>query len=173
MRHPTSLPILLIVVPTLAAACGKPAKEETIAEAFRIESKQEKAAEAVAEAKAEQREQQAQVRAAARATIDAAVDRAAQMPEVRPEDIGAACEAVMNAYDAFMKTGPERDALEWSDGRRRKLGERKAACLKVDKLEVAACEATALDAAPAELDELPRIVAARHLMERCHEKFGE
>ena len=160
--------ILFVVL----AGCGQSAKEDTIAQAFTIESKQEKEAEALAAKQAENKAKEDEVKKAEQAKVDAAIDAAAQLPAELPADLGTACDAVVNAYDEFMKNGPERDALLWSDGRRQKLGDRKAACVKVGKIKVAACEAEALRAAPAELADQPRKEAARHLMERCHDKFG-
>ncbi len=160
------------ILVAVLAACGQNAKEDTIAQAFTIESKQEKEAEAVAAAQAKKDAEEAEAKKAAQAKVEAAIDAAAQLPTELPADLGTACDAVVNAYDEYMKSGPERDALLWSDGRRQKLGDRKASCIKVGKINVAACEVQALQAAPAELDGEPRKDAARQLMERCHDKFG-
>jgi hypothetical protein len=157
----------------LAAGCGEPAKPATLEKAFTIESKQEKLAEELDAREAEQRRQAAAERHKEQAEIAAAVDAAAQLPAEMPADLEAACDAVVEAYDAYMKSGAEKDALEWSDGRRRKLGERRAACVTVGQPKVAACEAQALRAAPSELDGLARRAAAYQLMARCHDKYGE
>jgi hypothetical protein len=155
-----------------AEACTDAPERKTIAEAFTIESKDAKAAEELATKRAEDRRAAAEARRKADAVIDAAVDAAAVQPAEPPADLAVACDAVVETYDAYMKSGSERDALAWSDGRRRKMGERRVACIKVGQVPIAACEAEALRRAPAALDELPREDAARRLMERCHEKFG-
>jgi hypothetical protein len=162
---------ITLLVLTLAA-CGQNAKEDTIAQAFTIESKQEKAADELAEAQAAKKREEAAATKERETAITAAIDAVAQLPAEMPADLGAACDAVTAAYDEYLKSGPERDALSWSDGRRRKMGERTAACLKMGQIRVAACETVVLQAAPAELDDQPRREAARRLMERCHEKFG-
>lgn len=164
--------ILHFGVALAATGCPEAPEQKTIAEAFTVESKNAKAAEELAAKEAEERKAAAEERKKAEAALAAAVDEAAVQPAEPPADLEVACDAVVEAYDAYMKSGSERDALVWSDGRRRKLGERRVACIKVGKLPVAACEAQALLHAPASLDELPREDAARRLMVRCNEKFA-
>jgi uncharacterized caspase-like protein len=160
------------VAAVLWGGCADAPEQKTIAEAFTIESKDARIAEEIAAKDAEQRRIAAEERKKAEAALDSAVDAAAVQPAEPPADLEAACDAVVEAHDAYMKSGSERDALVWSDGRRRKMGERRVACIKVAKLPVAACEAQALRNAPPALDVLSREDAARRLMERCHDKFG-
>ncbi|MEM6995996.1 MAG: hypothetical protein AAF721_36145 [Myxococcota bacterium] len=149
-----------------------PTVDDAIVKAVSTENAKLKAKEAMeAKALAIAKEKKAAAEAA-QAAIDAAIDAAAVQPPVAPESLDAACEGVLTAYDSFMKSGPEKDALLWSDGRRRKMGERRTACLKVGSIPVAACEAHALTNAPTSLGPQPRKDAARLLMERCHDKFG-
>ena len=169
-RPVTPLPAVVLAI---AAACSSDAKVDSdIVKAVSTENKTDKAREELDKKAAQDAKKKREATMAAQAARAAAIDEAAQVPEPLPESLEVACEAVVNAYDMFMKAGTERDALEWSDGRRRKLGERRAACLEVGKLPVAACEVVALGAAPEALADLPRKEAARLLMERCHEKFG-
>jgi hypothetical protein len=164
-----------LVVPIAAlllAGCGEKSDPDKVAQAFSIESKQQRDVEAARAAKASQ-DAEAHERARSEAQqLQAAIDASAVLPNPLPADGVAACDAVVEAYDAFMKGGSEADQLAWSDGRRRKLGERRTACAKVSNLRVAACEARALANPPASFGERDRAEAARMLMERCHEKFG-
>lgn len=164
--------VLVTLITVCPTACGDAPDRATIAKAFTIESKQAQVAEEL-EAKADAaRRLEAEARREEERAIAAAVDAATVQPAELPADLEVACDAVVEAYDVFMKSGSESDALRWSDGRRRKMGERRAACVKVGKIPVIACEAEALAAAPTALDALPREEAARRLMERCHDEFG-
>lgn len=162
----------LLAIATVALACGKAPEQDKIVEAFTVENEQAKLAEELDAKDAERRRIEAEAHRKEEAAMRAAIEQAAAQPAEAPADLEQACDLVVEAYDTFMKTGSENDALRWSDGRRRKMGERRAACIKVGQIAVAACEARALQAAPEELDPLPRTEAARRLMERCHEEFG-
>jgi len=156
----------------VAVGCGDGKADNSIVQAVSTENKTVKAREelqvkAAAAAKAKRDAEDAK-----QAALDAAIDGAAIQPAEVPADLETACESVVEAYDAFMKSGAEDDALRWSDGRRHKLGERRSACLKIANVQIAACEAHALTNAPNEVAELPRKDAGRLLMERCHDKFG-
>ena len=156
----------------VAVGCGDGKADNSIVQAVSTENKTVKAREelqvkAAAAAKAKRDAEDAK-----QAALDAAIDGAAVQPAEAPADLETACESVVEAYDAFMKSGAEDDALRWSDGRRHKLGERRSACLKIANVQIAACEAHALTNAPNEVAELPRKDAGRLLMERCHDKFG-
>ena len=146
--------------------------DNSIVQAVSTENKTVKAREELQVAAAAAAKAKREAQDAEQAALDAAIDAAAVQPAEAPTDLETACESVVEAYDAFMKSGAEEDALRWSDGRRHKLGERRSACLKVGNLQIAACEAQALTTAPAEIAELPRKDAGRLLMERCHDKFG-
>lgn len=170
-RTLVALAALLALVP--ACGGGAPPVDETIAKAMTVESKQQKVMD---EAKARDREArtaQATERKETEARRATELDAAAVMPSTMPADLATACEAVMTAYDEFMKRGPESAALEWSDGRRRKMGERRSACITQGSVEVAACQAQALGGDPPSLAEIERTEAARLLMARCTDKFGK
>jgi len=167
--------VVLASVLGVASACGggAPPVEDSIAKAMTVESKQQKVMD---EAKARDREirvEQAAQKKEQEARRAAELDAAAVMPATMPADLATACEAVMNARDAFMKRGAESDALAWSDGRRRKMGERRSACITQGSVEVAACQAQALAGDPPSLAETERTEAARLLMARCSDKFGK
>ena len=171
---PTRFFLLVLVGSSmLVPACSSgESVEDAIVKAVSVESEAVQARErlqAKAAEEARAKKQAADAKAKARTQ---AVDAAAVAPPELPEDLATACEAVVTAYDDFMKSGAEKDALLWSDGRRHKMGERRAACLKIGDLAIAACEAHALAHAPAEVQDMPRKEAGLLLMERCHDKFG-
>lgn len=152
---------------------GSGSVDNAIVQAVSVENAKVKAKKELEAKAAESAKTKHAAKLAAQATIEAAVASAAVQPEQAPATLQEACEHVVAAYDEYMKAGSEKDALLWSDGRRRKLGERRVACIKVGSVAVAACEAHALSAAPEALAELPRKDAARLLMERCNDEFGE
>ncbi|HWB77121.1 MAG TPA: hypothetical protein VG755_19270 [Nannocystaceae bacterium] len=158
-------------------ACGsstpQPSVEQSIAKAVTVEDAQKRDA-AIIEAKArEERKERATEKQAVDQTRAAEIDAAAVLPATMPTDLAAACDAVVNAHDAFMKRGPEKDVLNWyQGGRRKKIGERRAACVTQGKIPVAACEAQALSAELPSLVGIERSEAALMVMARCAEKFG-
>jgi hypothetical protein len=165
----------LVIFATLSACGGgnQPPVDESIAKAMQMESKQQKNQEEAKEHDRQERVDAAAQKREAEARRDAELDAAAQLPEPMPADLATACEAVMNAYDEFMKRGKENDVLAWHDGRRKKLGERRSACAAQGSLEVAACQSRALGSDPATLVDVERTEAARLVMARCADKFGK
>ena len=158
------------------SACGGSGQapvDESIAKAMDMESKQQKVDEAAKERDRKERVDAASQKREAVARRDAELEAAAALPEPMPPDLATACEAVMNAYDEFMKRGKESDVLAWHDGRRKKLGERRSSCAAQGSLQVAACQSRALAGDPPTLAELERTEAARLLMARCADKFGK
>lgn len=165
----------LVIFATLSACGGggQPSVDESIAKAMDMESKQQKIQE-----EAKEQDRKARVDAAAQkreadARREAELDDAARLPEPMPADLATACEAVMNAYDEFMKRGKENDVLAWHDGRRKKLGERRSACAAQGNLDVAACQSRALGNEPSTLVDVERTEAARLVMAKCADKFGK
>jgi len=165
-----------LVLSATLVACGgngQPPVDESIAKAMQMESKQQKVHEEAKERDRQERVDAAAQKREADARREAELDAAAALPEPMPADLATACEAVMTAYDEFMKRGKENDVLAWHDGRRKKLGERRSACAAQGSLEVAACQSRALTADPPTLAEVERTEAARLLMARCADKFGK
>lgn len=163
-------PLALSAVWSLLA-CGDAPPDPSIAEAVKTESPSEKAA---AELEAKQRAAREAEKAKVRqleAERQAEIDAVAVLPDPMPENLGQACDAVVEAYDAFMKAGGEQEVLEWHDGRRKDLGERRAKCIKLGSVEVAACGAAALGRPLPSLADLPREEAARKVLESCADKF--
>ncbi len=168
---------ILIYAAALLAACGsstaQPSVEQSIAKAVTIEGAQQKDAEII-EAKArEERQRKANEKQGVEQARAAEIDAAAVLPATLPADLAAACDAVVDAHDAFMKRGPENDVLNYyQGGRRKKIAERRAACVTQGKIPVAACEAQALTAELPSLTGIERSEAALMVMARCAEKFG-
>lgn len=167
IRGATSLLILGLSL----TACDGADADPTIAKAMETKSDMQVAAAAVAERK----------HASAVAAKDAAdaldrvriaeVTAAAKLPAELPAKLDAACEDLVKSFDAFMLAGSEKDVLQWWDGHRKKLGQRRSKCLQ-HSIEVAACSAQALRAELPALKGLPRRDAARRVVEACIEAFG-
>jgi hypothetical protein len=157
----------------LACGDGPPAGDSSIAKALSYESKERAAAEA-AEAR---REAEAKVRIeaekAAKAKLEAELDKVAIVPDDAPEKLDEACEALMKAYDAFMKRATEMAVYEWTEDHLKKLGQQRVNCIKRANLDLANCQTHALANAPAGFDGHEGPETARHVMVRCIEKFGE
>lgn len=168
-RSPVSL---CGVLSLFACSSESETPANAIEKAVSIENENEKAAKEIAAKASEEAKKKKAAKDAAQKQREADIDAAAVLPTELPAHLEAACDAVVTAYDTFMKSGAERDALEWSDGRRKKLGARRTACAKVGNLRVAACEAAALSSPPASLAEMTRLEAGRLLMGRCHDKFA-
>ena len=148
------------VDPTLVAAVQVDNKSDRGRE--QLEAKERKAAEARRKA-LEARERE----------LASAARLAEQLPpDEIPDDLGKACDAVTEAYDAFMKAGSENDVLRWHDGRRKKLGKRRVGCIKQASIEVAACQARALGADFKTLHSLPRPEAAHLVLAACAERVA-
>jgi hypothetical protein len=167
----------MVVVLFAALACGgdkKPPVDQSIAKAMEMESKQQQIQDEAKERDRKERVESAAQKREADAQRDAELDAAAALPEPMPPDLATACDAVVEAYDAFMKRGKENDVLDfYQGGRRKKLGERRSACAAQGNLAVAACQSRALTGDPPTLADLERTEAARLLMARCADKFGK
>lgn len=98
-----------------------------------------------------------------------AIKDLATLPEEMPKDLTAACEARAAAEDDFMTRNFEGEALtKWEGAKATQLGMVKTNCAKAQNLEVAACQANALNNAPKELAKnLP------DLLQACGDKFAE
>lgn len=157
--------------------CGsstpQPSVEQSIAKAVTVDDAQKRDAAIIEAKERELRKEREHEKEAVEQTRAAEIDAAAVLPATMPADLAAACDAVVNAHDAFMKRGPEKDVLNWyQGGRRKKIAERRAACVTQGKIPVAACEAQALSAELPSLVGIERSEAALMVMARCAEKFG-
>lgn len=124
-------------------------------------------AEAAAARKAE-REAEKRAEAEAAAALAAKLDAITVLPTEYPEKIDAACDAMLEAYDGFMRKLLQGDQLtKWeTGGNEMQLAVFRKECLERNP-ETAACQANALSNAPADLEaNLPDI------MRRCAEKHG-
>jgi hypothetical protein len=92
----------------------------------------------------------------------------ATLPEEMPKDLEAACDAAATAQDEFMKKHYEGEALaKWEGAKSSQLQMMKATCAKAQSIEIPACQANAMNNAPAELKKkLPDLLKA------CIDKFG-
>jgi hypothetical protein len=165
--------VLLVAMPCACNDAKQPDVDQSIAKAVHVEDPQKEAREKLeAKARAERQERAAQQKEKETARA-AEIDAAAVLPDVVPTSLEEACDATVNAYDTFMKNGPEKDALLWFEGRRKKMAERRAACVTQANTAVAACQAQALVAPLPTLLELERTEAANLVFQRCADKFGK
>ena len=108
--------------------------------------------------------------AAAKAVEDKAnaIKALAVLPAEMPKDLEAACDGVAAAQDAFMQKHYEGEGLQrWEEAKGTQMGMLKTGCIKAGSIEIAACQAAAMGAAPGEYKkDLPDILAA------CIDTFG-
>jgi hypothetical protein len=165
-------PWVWIVSMGLLAACTPDKVDPTIAEAVKVESKVEKAAEEIAAKQKADREAAKAAKRQLEAKRSAEIEAATKLPADMPADLAEACDRYVAAYDAFMKSGSDREVQEFHDGRRAELGERRAKCVTLGSVQVAACGTQVLGGDYPSLSELTRHDAAHMLLESCAQKFG-
>ena len=154
-----------------ATACDGAQADPTIAKAMETKSEMQVAAAAVADRKHAEAKASKDAADALEQTRVAELTAAAKLPAELPAKLGTACEDLVESFDAFMLKGSEKDVLQWWDGHRKKLGQRRSKCLQ-QTIEVAACSAQALREELPSLQGLPRRDAARRVVEACIEAFG-
>ncbi len=161
----------VLVAALSLTACDSAGADPTIAKAMETKSEMQVAAAAVADRK--HAKVQADKDAAKRLeqTRIAEITAAAKLPAELPAKLETACEELVESFDAFMLAGSEKDVLQWWDGHRKKLGQRRSKCMQ-QSLEIAACSAHALRAELPSLKGMPRREAARHVVEACIDSFG-
>ncbi|PRP91437.1 hypothetical protein ENSA5_55540 [Enhygromyxa salina] len=138
------------------------------------EKRDDKAAEEKSEADKELEARLAKKRADRAAEAKALEDKAnaikalATLPEEMPKDLEAACDGVATAQDEFMKKHYDGEGLKrWEEAKGTQMGMLKAGCVKAQSIDIAACQANAMNNAPGEYKkDLPDILAA------CIEKFS-
>jgi hypothetical protein len=143
-------------------ACDKP--EETTGEKKAEPTEADKeVADRVAKKRAER---EAAEKAAADKVI--AIQALAVLPEKMPKDLKAACEAAATAQDEFMMRNFEGEGLaKWNEAKGTQLGMVKTSCAKAQSIEIPACQANAMNNAPADFKkDLPELLKA------CIDKFG-
>jgi hypothetical protein len=135
------------------------------------ENKEDAAFEAAIAKRKAEREAKEKAEREAEENKAAAIDAAITLPEEMPElGIDEACEEVSKAHDRFMTRLFEGDALEkWNSGvKDTQLPMTKVQCTQADSLEVAVCQAHALDAAGPELKK-----ALPELLRGCISKYAK
>jgi hypothetical protein len=153
-----------IAVTLFGLACGRdapppPAEATRAVEAKRVDmDAAARAAKRKADEEARQREAEA---------LAARLDALAVLPPKRPKTLEKACAQMLAAYDGFMRKVLQGDMLtKWTTGgNEMQLAVFRKECLK-RSIEVAMCQARALEAAPPEIE--PQLA---DLMGRCAAKF--
>lgn len=163
----------ILVLGLALVACDGAEADPTIAKAMETKSEMEVAAAAVADRKREEAKVAKQAKDALESQRQAEVAAAAKVPAELPAKLDKACDGFVEAFDAFMLAGDEKEVLEWWDGHRRKLGERRSKCLKQKSIEVAACGAQALAAELPSLKDLSRRDASRMILDACVTTYGK
>ncbi len=162
----------LIVLCGTLLGCGEGKGDASIAKALETKSDMEVAAAAVAEKKHEDAKAARAEKDAEESARTAEIAAAATLPAELPGSLDDACDAFVEKYDAFMLAGEEKEVLEWWDGHRKKLGERRSKCMLQGSLKVAACGAVALREPLASLEGVVRRDAARQVVQACMDEFG-
>ncbi len=167
MNAQPTRPCLGLVVAGLLMACDGAKADPTIAKAMETKSEMEVAAAAVAHKQHEDARAAKVAKDALEQRRTEQVAAAVGLPEQLPETLDAACDGFVKAFDEFMLAGRENDVLEWWDGHRKKLGERRSKCMLQGNVKVAACGTQALSAPLESLADEPRLDAARRVVEAC------
>jgi hypothetical protein len=163
----------LLVAGLVVLGCDAPEADPTIAKAMETKSDMEVAAAAVAEHKRDQAKAAKAANDALEQQRAAEIAAAIELPDPLPTKLDKACDSFVEAFDAFMLAGGEKEVLEWWDGHRKKLGKRRSKCLQHKSIEVAACGAAALRAPLPSLEALSRQDAARQVMDACLASYGK
>jgi hypothetical protein len=134
----------------------------------RAAAEKKKAEEEAAAARKAEREAAKKAEEEAAAALAAKLDGIAVLPAEYPEKLEPACDAMLDAYDGFMRKVLEGDQLtKWeTGGNEMQLAVFRKECLKRNP-QTAACQANALAQATPDLEaHLPEI------MKRCAERHG-
>ena len=156
----------------LVFACGEPkptgpTADEKAAAAKKADDEAKEAA-AVAERKAK-REAEEKARAETEEKAKAAIERLSVLPAKLPKDPVAACEAVGQAQDAFVRRlGDDKAIAAWDGGGKDKaLPMAIVQCTQADSVKTAACQKHMFDNAGPELKD-----ATKQIMQVCIDKYG-
>ncbi len=159
-------PILFLSAMPLLA-CDDGGKAKAAVEQKENAAEEEKKAAIAARRKKREDAQKAEEEAAAKVTEE--ISKLCVLPEKMPKKLGKACDAVATAQDGFMKRHFNTPELlkKWEAGKAMQLKMATDSCMSMASLEVAGCQANALEHAPVELKKkLP------DLLRTCLEKFG-
>jgi len=163
--------IVFLALPLgLGVACDNSARNQEIANVEKKDAPEAKDPEF--EKRMEERKQKRLAEEKAKADVDAArtaaLEKVAVLPPKLPKKIDKACAEVGEAQDRFMQRMFTGEVLEkWTAAKGTQLPMTVMQCTKAGSLEVAACQAYALDNAPPELKEdVPEILKV------CIDKFG-
>jgi colicin import membrane protein len=160
----------LLTVLSLVACDASTADAPTEAQkrvAAEKEAKDAEAAAAVAAGKAKRdAEKKAEEEAAKKLADELA--RICVLPEKMPKDPVAACEAVGQAHDAFIRrVGSPEAVAEWDAGGKEKVIPMSVVqCSQADSLEAAACQGHALEAAGPDMVDQTKII-----LQTCIDNF--
>jgi colicin import membrane protein len=172
-RAPWFAIALALACGELLSACGEPKKSGPTAEEAQAAAKkaddEAKEAAAVAERKAK-READEKAKAAADEKVKAELERlSAALPAKLPKDPVAACEAVGQAQDAYVRRLGDKDAIAaWDAGGKDKaLPMAIVQCTQADSVKTAACQKNMFDNAGPELKD-----SSKAIMQVCIDKYG-
>ncbi len=152
--------------------CDAAKPDPTIAQAMETKSEMEVAAAKLADRRHSEAEQAQRAQAAQQAARATEIQAATRLPSPMPTELETACDAFVESFDTFMKAGSEKDVLQWWDGHRKKLGERRSRCMLQGSIEVAACGSVALREPLPSLQGVVRRDAARQVVQACMDEFG-
>jgi hypothetical protein len=157
-----ALPLVLLV------ACDSKARNEQFVNVEKKEEKVDPELQKKVDERKAKREAEDKAKAEAAEAKRVMIDKIAVLPAKLPKKMDAGCDAVAQAQDRFMQRHHTGEVLEkWTTAKDTQLPMTIVQCASTGSLEVAGCQAAALDAAPAELKEdLPEILKV------CIDKFA-
>ena len=158
----------LIGLVSLLAGCDGGAAEEAAKKAAEAKAAEEKAAEEKAAKRQAEREQKAAAEAEAAKAKQAAIEAMTVLPDKLPTKLDKACDGLVAAYDAYMRTVLEGDLkTKWeTGGNEMQLKLQRVECKK-RPVNVAACQTLALSRMKPEHEQ-----DMGTIFTRCNEKFG-
>jgi len=144
-------PLVFAALPLLVTGCDNKARNEEIATVEKKDAPDPELDKRMAERK-QKREAEERAKAEAAERKRAAIEALAVAPAKLPKKLDQACEAVAAAHDRFMQRHHTGAALEaWTAAKDEELPMTVVQCASANRLDVAACQASALDNASAEL----------------------
>ena len=144
----------------------------SIAQALDYESKERVAAQQMEKARQVELQAEAEKKRRVQQAITEEMNRIVALPAEMPSNLEETCDRLVTAYDAYMKSLPdEREAIEWYQGRLKKVGQRRGNCLKQASVQAGACQASALEQATDQIKQLGQ-EGAQQLMLACAKNYG-
>jgi hypothetical protein len=153
----------------VALACGGDTRDATFANVDKKETKEDPDEAKRLEERKQKRLADEKAKAEQQAARTAEIAKIAVVPPKLPKDLEKGCQAVAEAQDRFMQRHHGGDELaKWTAAKEEELPMTVVQCASANSLEVAGCQAHALDNAPALLKD-----GTKEILDACIAKFAK